>query len=82
MSAFFILQFSYCPLVWMFCNRGLNNKINSLHYRALQIVYCDFTSTFQQPLEKDDAVTIHHRNIQMVLLRHLCLKYLDIKTVQ
>ena len=28
MSAFFI---SYCPLVWMFCSRGLNNKINSLH---------------------------------------------------
>ena len=45
MSAFFISQFSYCPLVWMFCSRGLNNKINSFHYRSLQIVYRDFIST-------------------------------------
>ena len=66
MSAFFISQFSYCPLVWMFCSRGLNNKINSLHYRSLQIVYRDFISTFQQLLEKDGAVTIHHRNIRLL----------------
>ena len=92
MSAFFISQFSYCLLVWMFCSRGLNNKTNSLHYRSLQIAYRDFISTFQQLLEKYDAVTIHHRNIRllplkctrfrMVLPRHLCLKYLNIKTVQ
>ena len=50
----------------MFCSRGLNTKINSLHYRALQIVYRDFTSTFQQLLEKDGAVTIHHRNIRLL----------------
>ena len=66
MSAYFISQFSCCPLVWMFCSRGLNNKINILHYRALQIVYHDFTSTFQQLLEKDDAVAIHHRNIRFL----------------
>ena len=66
MSAFFISQFSYCPLVWMFCSRGLNNKINSLHYISLLIVYRDFISTFQQLLEKDGAVTIHHRNIHLL----------------
>ena len=52
MSAFFISQFSYCPLVWMFCSRGLNNKINSLHYRSLQIVHRDFyiyfSTTFRE----------------------------------
>ena len=47
----------------MFCSRGLYNKINSLHYRSLQIVYRDFISTFQQLVEKDDKATIHHRNI-------------------
>ena len=60
----------------MFCSRGLNNKINSFHYRALQIVYRDFLSTFQQLLEKDGAVTIHHSNMKctrfrMVLPCHL-----------
>ena len=67
MSAFFISQFSYCPLVWVFCSRGINNKINSLHDRALQIVYCDFISTFQPRLEKNGALTIHHRNIRPIV---------------
>ena len=66
MTAFFISQFSYWPLVWVFCSRGRNNKINNLHYRSLQIVYRDFISTFQQLLEKDGAVTIHHRNIRLL----------------
>ena len=28
MKAFIVSQFNYCPLVWMFCNRTLNNRIN------------------------------------------------------
>ena len=30
-------QFRYCPLMWMFHSRGLNNKINRIHERALRI---------------------------------------------
>ena len=30
-KAFIISQFSYCPLVWMFHTKQLNNRINSLH---------------------------------------------------
>ena len=39
MKTFIKSQFNYCPLVWMFHNRTLNNKINKLHERALRIVY-------------------------------------------
>ena len=28
-NSFFTLQFSYCPLVWTFCNRSLNTKMPS-----------------------------------------------------
>ena len=31
MKAFILSQFTYCPLVWMLGERGLNNKINHLH---------------------------------------------------
>ena len=31
MKAFIYSQFNYCPLIWMFHNRELNNKINKLH---------------------------------------------------
>ena len=66
MKSLIMSQFGYCPLIWMFHSRGLNNKINSIHQRALRITYGDKTSTFQQLLEKDNSVSIHHRNLQVL----------------
>ena len=64
MKAYIASQFGYCPLVWMFHSRSLNNKINSLHERALRITYGDRSSSFENLLKKDNSVSIHHRNIQ------------------
>ena len=66
MNSFFISQFSYCPLVWMCHSRAVNNKINSLHERCLRIVYNDKKSSFEELLEKDNSVSIHHRNLQVL----------------
>ena len=49
----------------MFHSRTLNNTINAIHERALRIAYCDKHSTFQQLLEKDNSVSIHHRSLQV-----------------
>ena len=65
-KSFITSQFSSCPLPWMFCSRKLNNKINAIHERALRIAYCDKHSTFQQLLEKDNSVSINHRNLQVL----------------
>ena len=62
-NSFFMSQFQYFPLTWMFHSRALNNRINDLHYRALRLIYQEDTMTFKEFLEKDGAVTIHHRNI-------------------
>ena len=48
MKAFITSQFGYCPLIWMFHSRTLNDKINSIHERALRITYNDRTSTFEE----------------------------------
>ena len=48
----------------MFHSKGLNNKINSLHEKALRITYGDISSSFENLLKTDDSVSIHHRNIQ------------------
>ena len=64
MKSFIISQFNYCPLIWMIQNRGLNNKINHIHERALRIVYNDCSSTFEDLVNKDKSVTIHQRNLQ------------------
>ena len=57
-------QFSYCPLIWMFCSRKMNRKINHIHERALRLVYDDYTALFDELLKKDKSVSIHHRNVQ------------------
>ena len=38
---FIMWQFNYCPLVWMCHCRGLIKRINTVHKRALRIVYQD-----------------------------------------
>ena len=61
-------QFAYCPLIWMSPSRELNNKINRLHKRALRIVYQDNDLSLEELLQKDNSVSIHHRNIQLVAI--------------
>ena len=68
MKAFINSQFGYCPLVWMFHSRKLNNRINKIHERALRIVFNDNKSTFRELLLKDNSVTVHERNIQTLAI--------------
>ena len=51
MNTFIFSQFGYCPLVWTFHSRKLDNRINNIHERALRIVYKDYEYTFQQLLK-------------------------------
>ena len=62
MKSFIESQFGYCPLIWMFHSRGLNNKINRIHERALRITYNDKSSSYEELLTKDRSLTIHHRS--------------------
>ena len=66
MRAFISSQFGYCPLVWIFCSRKMNNRMNRIQEHALRIVNKDNVSTFAQLLQKDSSVTIHIRNLQVL----------------
>ena len=59
----------------MFHSRSLNNKINSLHERALRITYGQRSSSFQDLLEKDNSVSISHTNIQALVAEMLKVEY-------
>ena len=65
MQAFIILQFSYCPFVWMCHSKTLKNKINKLYERVSRLVYKDRQSTFEELLDIDKSVTIHHTKLQV-----------------
>ena len=65
MRAFITSQFSYCTLAWMCQSKTLDEKINKLHERALRLVYDYRQSIFEELLNKDKSVTIHHGNLQV-----------------
>ena len=67
MKAFITSQFSYCPLIWMLHSRTLNNRINNIHERALRLTYQDNQPSFKRLLEKDHSVTVHHKNLQVLV---------------
>ena len=74
LKTFIESQFSYCPLVWMFCGRKIDHKINYLHERALRLVYCDYSSTFEELLTMDKSITFHQRNIHYVAIEMFKVK--------
>ena len=61
-------HFSYCPLIWMFHDRATNSRINKIHERALRIVYRDTESSFDELLAKDNSVSVHQRNLQLLMI--------------
>ena len=73
-KSFIISQFNYCPIVWMCHGRGLNNKINNIHERALRIVYQDKKSSFETLLKRDKSTSIHVKNLQ-----HLATELFKVK---
>ena len=69
MKSFIESQFRYSPLIRMFHSRGLNNKINRIHKRALRITHNEKSSSYTQLLTEDSSVTIiDHRNIKAMAI--------------
>ena len=71
MNTFVMSQFSYCPLIWMFHDGRINNKVNKIHER---IAYRDGHSCFESLLERNNSVSLHQRNLQLLLVENVKTK--------
>ena len=60
-------QFSYCPLIWIFCSRKSNNLIKKIHKRSLRIVTNDKNSIFEDLLKSNNQFNVHQRNLQILM---------------
>ena len=70
-------QFEYWPLIWMFHSRALNNKndkINSIHDRAIRITSNESKSPFEELLNRDKYVSIHHRKLHVLVIKMFQIK--------
>ena len=63
-KAFIISRFNYCPLIWMFLSKQLNNRINKIQEGAIRLVYKDKKLTFNNLWKLDNSVTIYQRNLR------------------
>ena len=67
-NSFIMSQFNYCSLIWMFCGKVANNCVNRTHKRALRILFNDFTSSFEELLQKANQCTIHRKSLQKLMV--------------
>ena len=54
--------------------RFINNKINSLHEKAVRITYNDKSYSFKDLPRKGKSVSVHHRNIQVLATKMFKVK--------
>ena len=66
-KAFIISQFSYCPLLWIIHGRAMNKRINTLHEKAMRLVYTNRPNlSFDDLLKEDKSVKINQQNWQIL----------------
>ena len=80
MKAFIESQFGYCPLIWRFHSRTLNNRINRLHERAhegsIRILVSHFANYYAKTIHFIFIIKIYRYLLQnctklkIIFLRH------------
>ena len=52
-----------------------NNKIKHLHERYLRLIHNDKLTSYEEVLENDGPVSVHHRNMQSLATEMLQIKH-------
>ena len=68
-NSFLMSQFGYCPTIWMFHGKSVNEKLNRIQKRSLRAVYNDFHSNFKQLLSKGNHARIHDINLKFLIVK-------------
>ena len=68
MPSFIKSQFSYCPLIWMFCSKTSMNKLNNIHEKYPDLVTNDYDSNFDELLEPYHELSIHKTCINYLMI--------------
>ena len=66
--SFILSNFQYCPLVWHFCGKQNNEKMEHIQERALRIVYNDHVSNYPELLSRAGIDTLFISRLKKVLL--------------
>ena len=67
-NAFINSQFNYAPLIWMFASKTAISKILKIHYRTLQVVYCEYHKSYEELLQINKDISIHQKHLSILAL--------------
>ena len=67
-NRFVMSNFNHCPLVWHFCGKTNNQKLEKIQERALRILYDDYISTYDTLLEKAGTNTLLINRLRLMAL--------------
>ena len=65
-NSYFMANFNYCPLVWMFSSASSLKKIENLQKRALRFLYNDYEIPYEELLLKSDRATMNINRLRIL----------------
>ena len=66
--SFVLSNFTYCPIVWHFCGKQNNSKVEKIQERALRILYDDYDSEYTELLTESRTTTMLHSRFKCIIL--------------
>ena len=67
-NSYFIANFNYCPLVWMFSSASSLKKIEKLQKRALRFLYNDYEISYEELLLKSGRATMNVNRLRILCI--------------
>ena len=65
-NSYFLANFNYCPLVWMFSNAVSLKKIKNLQKRALEFLYKSYNTSYEDLLLKSGFSSMNVKRLRIL----------------
>ena len=66
--SFILSNFNYCPVIWHFCSEANTKKMEKIQERALQFIYNENHSTYEELLAKSKLPSLKIRRIRTIAI--------------
>ena len=66
-KSFVASNFNHCPLVWHFCGKVNNTKLENIQERALRIINNDYASTYKDLIIKSNTTSLLISRLRIML---------------
>ena len=67
-NSFIYSNFNYCSLVWHFCTRKAEKKVEKIQERCLKIILNDYSSSYEDLLRKSENVTMEIKRFRTLAI--------------